>query len=433
VVTDRKRREARRTIFTEEKCRKFPLRKSQYQVWDGGAGRGSDERVRGLSELISPAGARSYRSTYYFPNSAKPHSRYLGTVGQMSLAEARVLCRQDRKNAKEGIDPKGGPSGSDTYADVVRDYVKRVQIGQKKNISHAETQRVLLTDCEPWLRRSVATIKPTEIERLLELVRDGDPEQGLKPRPYLANSLYGRLSTFFAWCAKPTIGKLKTSPMVGVDKPWDGAQPRHRDWFKGAAADQTIKSLWKAADQIGQDASYHHGRKSAGCEGAYLKLLLLTGKRKSAIANMRWEEIDDDWFWNAPQSDRKNKRLHGVPLSSLAQRILHPRKERGFVFAGDDNGRIYVDGLWLQTKIIRASGMKDFFFHGTRHIAETKAAELKIPPHIRDLMFDHVPNRGSGRGYDHHEYKDELREAFELWASHIEHLVTGAQGVKRLR
>ena len=418
------RREANRKIFDEDNVRTLPLKRKQYQVWDGGNGRGSGECVRGLSILVSPKGARSYRSTYYFPGSPKPHSRHLGRVGEISLAKAREDCRKDRYAASAGIDPRATDgSSSDTFAAAVEEYIKRDQIGQQKNsLSTAnEARRILLKDCEDWHQRPVATILDTEIIRRLELVRDGDAELGCKPRPYLANSLYGRFCTFFGWCAAPGIRKIKTSPMIGIKKPWNGAKPRQRDWFKGTHADQAIRSLWQAADQIGV------------VEGAYLRLLLLTGKRKSALANMQWQELDDDWFWHAPQSDKKNKRLHGVPLPVRAQRILHPRKPRGFVFPGDDEGHIYVNGVWLQTKIIRASGMKDFFFHGARHLAETKMAELKVAPHIRDMLFDHVPERGSGKGYDHHDYKDEMRAALELWAGYIERLVQPAEGVPLLR
>ena len=269
----------------------------------------------------------------------------------MSLKDARDMCRQDRILAKQGIDPRGDEFKSDSYADAVEDFVKREQIGRKKNVSHGETRRVLLADCKDWHMRSVATIKPKEIQALLELVRDGDEKQGLKPRPYLANSLYGRLRTFFTWCVKPTIDKIKVSPMVGIDKPWDRAKPREREWFSGAAGDQAIKALWQAADRIFKDEVYH-GRTPHGCEGAFLKLLILTGKRKSALANMKWEDIEDDWFWDAPRSDKKNKQLYGIPLPSYAQRILHPRKEKGFVFPGDDHGHIYVQGTWLWGKIV---------------------------------------------------------------------------------
>jgi integrase len=249
----------------------------------------------------------------------------------------------------------------------------------------------------------------------LELVCKGDDE--LKPRPYLANMLHARWRTFFAWCAKPAIGKLPSSPMLGIDKPFADEKRRERDWFAGTAGDQAIKALWTSADTIG------------GVEGQYLKVLLLCGKRKSALAEMKWEQIDDSWYWHAPPG-RKKKRLHGVPLSSLIQRIIHPRQSTGYVFPGR-GGRIDVSTT-LTKRIIAAGAPEDFFLHGVRHIAETKLAELKVARHIRDRLFDHVDDRGSGKVYDHHEYEDEMRDAVERWASHIDKLVSPV-GAVRLR
>ena len=55
---------------------------------------------------------------------------------------------------------------------------------------------------------------------------------------------------------------------------------------------------------------------------------------------MRWEEIDRDWFWDAPESDVENKRLHGVPLPKLARDVLGPRQTQGKVFGEIDLGPI---------------------------------------------------------------------------------------------
>jgi hypothetical protein len=52
---------------------------------------------------------------------------------------------------------------------------------------------------------------------------------------------------------------------------------------------------------------------------------------------MKWNDIDDSWFWSPPAGS-KNKRLHAVPLSSLTQRVLSPRKAEGFVFPGSRAG-----------------------------------------------------------------------------------------------
>jgi len=434
----RGRAEPNHKRLTKDNVLVLRARPQQYMVWDSGT-----EAARGLSILVSPAGAKSYRSTYYFPGSSKPHSRHLGRVGEMELDEARRLCRLDRGNARNGIDPKADdPTRSISYEAAVEDYVTREEIGRKNNSASTadEAKRMLLklshptqrgADADktkhPWLPRPVASIRPQEIQRELELIRDGirhpdDPTKYLvEPHPYIANALFGRLRSFFAWCGRPTIAKVKTSPMVGIEKPWSGAKPRDRDWFKKAAGDNAIKMLWGAAGKLGV------------AEGSYLKVMLLIAKRKTALARMLWQEIDADWFWNAPQPIAKNKRLHGVPLPMLARRILSPRKSEGFVFPGNDGGHISVDGGLLQAKILRASGLDDFFLHGIRHLAETKMAELKIAPHIRDLLLDHVPARGSGKGYDHHDYKDEMLVALEIWAANIESLVQPDAGVTVLR
>ena len=188
--------------------------------------------------------------------------------------------------------------------------------------------------------------------------------------------------------------------MTGMEPPSGTIKSRDRDWFKKAPADDAIRSLWSAADTIG------------GSQGRFIKLMILTGQRISALKEiMRWEQIDSDWFWDAPASPVKNKRLHGIPLPGLAQRLLSPRQSQGKVFALGSTQR-------LQARIKQETGLDDFFWHGIRHMVETKCAELRddqgkpaIPPHIRDLLFDHAWKRGAGAGYDHHDYVREMRDA----------------------
>jgi hypothetical protein len=267
----------------------------------------------------------------------------------------------------------------------------------------------MLKHCADWHARPVASIRYQEIDHLLESVRDGDKDKRRAPRPYLANRLFSHLRDFFGWCVKKR--KISTSPMSGMEKPWDGAKPRERDWFKKEAGANAIKALWQTADKIG------------GTEGKYLKVMILTAKRRTALAEMRWEHIEPDWFWDAPKSKSKNKRLHGVPLPRLAQHVLHPRQPRGKVF-----GEINFNGLLANIR--QLSGIPDFIYHGIRHLAETKTAELRdkqhrplILPHIRDMLFDHASKRGTGGSYDHSDYRLELTAAVEVWAAHVEALV----------
>ena len=116
--------------------------------------------------------------------------------------------------------------------------------------------------------------------------------------------------------------------------------------------------------------------------------MLLTGKRISALREvMRWEQIGADWFWDAPESTVKNKKLHGIPLPMLAQRLLSPRQSQGKVFDRIKPRNCRRDQA--------TDGADDFIWHGIRHLVETKCAELQdaqgkpaISPYTRDLLFD---------------------------------------------
>ena len=400
------RRAANRKALTEVNVAKLrPDRTKQYSVWDSGT-----DAVRGLSVLVSPAGARSYRSTYYFPDSPKPHSRHLGRVGEMTLTKARELCKADRKNSRDGIDPKGNkPGASDSFLSVVEDYIRLEQIAALGRVSAPGVRMTLLRNTTQWHARPVALIKALQIQALLQTVRDGDEAEGIKPRRHLSVALHRQLSGFFKWCVAPGIEKVKSSPMVGIKVPWKGAEPRSRPWFKGDAGNEAIKKIWLGADKLDDPT-----------EGAYLKMLLLLGKRKTALAKMRWENIQPNWFWDAPKAQTLYKRLHGVPLPPAARHILGgKRKTSGFVFPGNENGHIHISGNALYTAVRRATGIDDFFFHGVRHLVETKMAELKVLPHIRDMVLDHNTKRGGGAGYDHHDYPEEKLAALNKWANHV--------------
>jgi hypothetical protein len=253
-----------RKELTEEIAQHLECKRKQYMVWDKG--------VKGLHVLVSPGGARTYRSLYYYPGSSKPHSRRLDRVGVITLEKAQALCLADQKAAREGHDPKRDePSRSDAFEAVVNEYVDREQIARKENATAEEVRRILLRDCAAFRHRPIGSLCIAEIEDLLERVRDGDAEH--RGRPYLANKLWAHLGSLFKWAVKKR--KLAASPMVAIDRPWEGAKPRSRTY-----SDAELQRLWIC--QL--DAN----------EASFLKLLILTGKRKGAIASMRWGAINDD-------------------------------------------------------------------------------------------------------------------------------------------
>lgn len=411
-----------RKDLTEEIALHLPCRRKQYMVWDKGQ--------KGLHVMVSPGGARTYRSLWYYPGSSKPHTRKLDRVGIITLEDARKRCLADQKAAREGTDPKRDePTRSDAFEAVVNEYIDREQIGRKRNATAEEARRILLKDCADWKLRPIATIRFGEVDALLEKIRDGDAEQ--RGRPYLAVKLWGHLGSLFRWCVRKQ--KLDKSPMDAVDKPWENAKPRERVF-----SDDELKKLW-TCDRHTVVVANGDKVKLGPTEGAYLKMLILTGKRKGALAAMRWSEINAAWVWT-PSGGEENKRRHKLPLPKLAQRILLGLKPQD---AKPDNLVFGALNWRFQTRVQRLSGIEDFFAHAIRHTVETELAKLRtvlpngesvaaVPPHLRDLLLDHAPNRGSGKDYEHYDYETEKRVALELWADHVERLVV-PEGVKALR
>lgn len=402
-----------------------------------------DDKLTGFGVRITAGGTRSFILRYWYndPNSEhRKASEYRYTIGEYgsewSVAAARRVAEEWRRKMGKGLGhPMEGRHGrrkavkakreGETFKEAVEDYVARVQEGERGNATAGEVKRALLKACEDWKGRALVSIEPKDIRALLEALRDGNKDEREEPRPYLANRIYAYLKTFFAWCAEPGIDKVKASPMLGLRRPWAGEETRDRVF-----TDAEIKKLWKAADEISSTA------------GAYLKVLMLTGKRKGALAAMKWAEIDDDGVWSPPVDPRrrkKNKRLHGIPLPALARRIIAPLKPAAdaenpseYVFPGRHKGSCLYPGSDLAADIKDKSGITDFYFHALRHTCETRLAELGVAPHIRDMLMDHAPARGAGAGYDHHHYGKEMRAALDLWAEHIGKLVA-PQGVAVLR
>jgi len=154
-------------------------------------------------------------------------------------------------------------------------------------------------------------------------------------------------------------------------------------------------------------------------------LWIVTGKRKTLVASMRHSDIDAEGFWSPPQlrNKRGNKRRHGIPLPWLALDIIRdlPKVEGiDYLFPpGKDDNEHLTAGDWLVQKIRNLTGIANFKPHVLRHSVETHMGALNIDSDTRDLLLDHVPKRGAGKGYDHNEYRDEKLDALEAWANKL--------------
>ena len=128
-----------------------------------------------------------------------------------------------------------------------------------------------------------------------------------KRGPIAANRARATLSKFFVWAIGEGI--CDANPVVGSNKR-DENHPRER-----SLSDAEVAQVWLAAP----DNDF----------GRILKLILLTGCRRTEIGDLKWSEVDPEARTiKLPRERTKNHQEHVVPLPMQAMSILADIKHR---------------------------------------------------------------------------------------------------------
>jgi integrase len=169
---------------------------------------------------------------------------------------------------------------------------------------------------------------------------------------------------------------------------------------------------------------------------AALKLMLLTGQRRSEVGGMRWDELrceNGDWQWHLPKERTKNKRPHLVPLTKTALELIEREPRLGpCVFT--TTGSTPISG-WSKVKRKLDDAMLElareergerfdltqWALHDLRRTAATGMADLGIRPDVIEQVINHVSGSRAGVAgiYNRSALLPERREALERWTTHV--------------
>jgi len=187
-----------------------------------------------------------------------------------------------------------------------------------------------------------------------------------------------------------------------ISVPKNAETPRER-----VLSDAEIRAIWK-----GTDSRSDYDR--------ILRLLLLTGARRTEVGSMRWEEVNGNGLWTVPAERMKNGLPHEVFLTEAARKLLPPRREGSFVF-GKTTDAGYSGWSRSKARLDGRLKLTPWSLHDFRRTMSTRLHDSGIPPHIVEALLAHVGHKqGVGGIYNKASYREQKREALELWAALIE-------------
>ncbi|MFV1918725.1 integrase arm-type DNA-binding domain-containing protein [Sphingomonas sp. MJ1 (PH-R8)] len=376
-----------------------------------------DGKCRGLFLVVQVNGAKSWALRYRFDG--KPKKLTIGPVldgrevsvadlplGEPhTLAEARVAADRARLEVAHGRDPTANAVVTERARMTVADAADRYlafRRAEKRNRTVGETERQFNSDILPVIgQRPVADITDDE-------AREPVKRATAKGSPKMANRLHATLSKFFKWCAAKDQKFIAESPYSGFDKPHDEtSRDRVLSWDELAA-------VWRASAELG-DAF-----------GPIVRLLILTGQRRSEVAGIREGELDRARrLWTIPPERAKNGKRSIVPLTGPALAEIDAVTRRigtlGLLFTR--TGKTPVSGFTkAKDRLDEAAGLGEAWrLHDLRRTFSTGLEVLGVPLQVAEALLNHTAGSKAGVAgvYARHEYMEEKRHAMTAWGRFV--------------
>lgn len=352
-----------------------------------------DLKVTGLRLRVGSSG----KKTWLIRTRAgdKVINKKLGNYPAMKLATARTAA--ERLLATLG---EGGPKALHrTFKDAAEAWVEKIS---QTNKSWEFQKRCLELHVYPkWGERKLIDIRRGDVRELLDGLEGSIPNRILATvRPVFKFAL-----------ARDWID---INPTDGVERPKPDA-PRDRVLDMNELA-----RIWNASARLGYPFT------------DYVRVLMLTGQRRTEVASMRWDDVDlEAKTWVLDSGNTKSNRAHLVPLSASVVEILESVPRFG-KFAFTSGGETHVSGYAkmkarLDTFIAADGGepMKPWRLHDLRRSVATHLVRLGVLEEVVGKVLNHASQGVTAKVYALHRYEPEKRSALDRWAAELDHAVNG--------
>ena len=378
-----------------------------------------------LALRVYASGTKSWGVRYRSGGRGSAWSRQtLGPFEALDNRAARSKAADIYKRVAEGGDPAHEAkhetekrlTGGKDIAWLLDEWIERHCTENVKPKTTENYKQILTTHLLPQCgSRSIGSITKRDMIDTLDRIKE-DASAGMAERV----RLYA--AAMFNWAASEDI--IDIPPTYNLKA---RAKKRSRE---RTLSDDEIRAIWKACGE------YRRGESSYG---PFIRMLIVTGQRRSEIAAMRRAEIDlEKLRYMIPAERNKSGRTHDVPLSPQAIRIIKPRLNEEYdhifpaaraMYAGIDTpDMIALDkpmSGWAKMKkgLDKLSGVIDWTQHDICRTVGTNLAELEVPRLTISRILNHKEG-GVTSIYDRHSYFKEKLAALELWGRRLDQILT---------
>lgn len=377
-----------------------------------------DSEMRGFGVRVHPTGRRIYIVKYC--RAGRDQTFTIGEHGKFTAEQARIRARDILNSVASGDDPnteKQDARAAITVSDLIEVWLRDGPVARpnKRAWSWATDKSRLIRHASPTIGRLlVPEVTRKDVERMQARIAAGDTaidtRTGKRGRAIatggrlVAGNTVVCVSAMFGWAVEQ--GLAQTNPCLGVRRA--KAEPRTR-FLTRAETDALIGALI--------DMEREHALLPAHADA--IRLLLLTGARKSEILGLRWSEIDLERRWiKLPAARSKTGVREPIRLAEAAVEILaRQKRETEFVFPAH-SATGHMVGLPRAWERVRArAGLTDVRLHDLRHNVASVAVSQGASLYLTGKMLGHR-NAATTQGYAH-VADDPLQRVVDMVAKEI--------------
>jgi integrase len=309
-----------------------------------------DELMPGLAVKISPTGHKAF---YYCFRAGKGRNApkkqiHLGAFPAMTVEQARLKARQYLAQVIHGQDPAvelQEAKAAKTVAEALKEFFALYVAKLKPNTVY-QYEGIAKKYVVPTLGKlKLEQVSRLNVEKL---------HRSLKDFPYIANRTLAMVSKFFNWCEEMNLREQQTNPAHGLKK---YTEKKRQDFLDAPEL-----------EAIGQALSTLEGKGQVSpLAAAALRILLLTGARKTEILSLKWSYLDlETGKANLPDSKTGFKVIH-LPAPAVEILKALPRFSDEFVFPSHSASGHLADLRRPWVTVCRKAGLAGWRLHDLRH------------------------------------------------------------------